>query len=419
MLIAAVFLTAATGIFAQVSTTVQIANPATIARVDELIVLKQQEIAKQLSSIPKFIAVTHAGKQLPVQHVDTDLDGSWDEVVFLYSFKANEKASFTISAAAAGNSAGIEQRAHVRMRKKNADDSFAPSIISETMPLRNPPTDFSKQPLPMYLTEGPAWENDKVAFRLYFDMRNNKDIYAKTTSKMMMDTVGVNHKVSYHNLADWGMDVLHVVKSLGAGALALSVPRRGMEDTLIRLGGRDITKTVYQQVADGPLLARFTVTYDWVINDKPVQVKEEIGVWGGQYFYDSKVTVKGAPAGTKLVTGIADFYENTFETINDGNAVIAFSYGKQSENKDNLGLGILVDRKTFAKADSINKSNTDINETYIVSQNITGDKPLYYRFYSGWERTDKRFTTFQLFKDFLKEEAVKYSQPVQIKWKRG
>lgn len=404
---------------AQVSNTVEITNPAALARADELVTLQRVEIEKQLLSSPKFIAVSHNEKQLPVQHIDENGDGKWDEAVFLYSFQANEKASFKISPVNVTNITSTKQRAHGRMRKKNADDTFGPNVTSETMPLRNPAADFSKQSLPMYLTEGPAWENDKVAYRLYLDVRNNKDIYGKTTSKMMMDTVGANRKVSYHNLSDWGMDVLHVVKSLGAGALALSVPQQGTEDTLIRLGGQNITKTVYQQVADGPLLAKFTVTYDWQINEKPVQIKEAISIWGGQYFYDSKVTVKGAPAGSKLITGIADFYENTFQTIKEGKAVIGFSYGRQSENKDNLGLGVLADEQNFAKVDSINRSNTDVNETYIIVQTLRDNVPLYYRFYTGWERTDKRFTTLEGFKDFLKEEAMRYSQPVELKWKKN
>ena len=57
-----------------------------------------------------------------------------------------------------------------------------------------------------------------------------------------------------------------------------------------------------------PLLDKFTITYDWQINEKPLQVKEEISIWGGQYFYDSKVTFKSAPLDAKLVTGIAGFY---------------------------------------------------------------------------------------------------------------
>lgn len=393
-----------------------ITNSASIARPDELVTLERAEIEKHFHSFPKFVTILFNKKKLIHQYLDEDGDGKWDRVIFLYSFKANEKASFKISPVNTTPEAAGIQRAHIRMRKKNSEDSFGPNISSETMPLQNPATNFSRHKLPVYLTEGPAWENDKVAFRLYFDVRNNKDIYGKTTAKMMMDTVGANPAVSYHELSDWGMDILHVAKSLGAGALAISVPQAGKEDTLIRLGGQNITKTVYRQIADGPLLAKFSVVYDWELNDKPVQVKEEISMWGGQFFYESNVTVKGAPAGSELVTGIGKFYENTFDTITFDRAFIGFSYGRQAENKDNLGLGILINKQNCVKADSVNRSNTDINETYTVFQKITQNVPLYYRFYVGWERTDKRFITRQGFKSFMKEEAVKYSSNIKVKW---
>lgn len=89
-------------------------------------------------------------------------------------------------------------RAHVRMKHKLADDSFGSNRAKDTMPFNNPPMDFGQAKLPFYLTEGLAWENDKVAFRQYFDLRNTKDIYGKTVPGMVMDTVGTNPKNSYH-----------------------------------------------------------------------------------------------------------------------------------------------------------------------------------------------------------------------------
>src|SRR3954452_21430892 len=133
-------------------------------------------------------------------------------------------------------------------------------------------------------------------------------IYGKRITGMVMDTVGANPANSYHNLSGWGMDILHVVKSLGAGSLAIATKDANGKDTLIRLGGNDIQKETYQQIADGPLYAAFQMNYEWKINDKPVTVKQDISIWGGQYFYESKVTITGAPPGAKLVTGIADFY---------------------------------------------------------------------------------------------------------------
>jgi hypothetical protein len=253
-----------------------LANITSLVRQDELIMLSRKKLESAFGRHINFVNVEKSTTQIPLQYVDENNDGQWDQLILLYSFTQKEKVDFKITPVGTPKALPGEQMAHVRMRMKIGAETFGPNLPTVTMPVKNPATDFSKAKLPMYLTEGPAWENDKVAFRLYFDVRNNKDIYGKTTSRMMMDTVGANTKMSYHILSEWGMDVLHVVKSLGAGALALSVPQQGGRDTLIRLGGQNITNSVFQQVADGPLLGRFIMTYDWQINGNPVQVKEEI-----------------------------------------------------------------------------------------------------------------------------------------------
>ena len=247
-------------VYAQSTMLLTLVNNSGFYRENELVTLQRKTVERYLSRPIKFVNVSKAEKQIPVQYVDENKDGHWDQLVFLYSFTPNEQAELKVSIITKSILSPVKQLAHVRMRKKIGPEAFGPNLSNVTMPLKNPATNFSKEKLPMYLTEGPAWENDKVAFRLYFDVRNNKDIYGKVTSRMMMDTVGANTKMSYHVLSEWGMDVLHVVKSLGAGALALSVPLPAGGDTLIRLGGQNITNTVFQQVADGPLLGRLSLT---------------------------------------------------------------------------------------------------------------------------------------------------------------
>lgn len=67
--------------------------------------------------------------------------------------------------------------------------------------------------------EGPGWESDKVGFRVYLDGRNALDIFGKTTSDMVLANVGRGD--DYHAMADWGMDILKVGNSLGAGGFGV------------------------------------------------------------------------------------------------------------------------------------------------------------------------------------------------------
>ncbi len=67
--------------------------------------------------------------------------------------------------------------------------------------------------------ESVNWENDKIAFRVYFDCRNVKDLFGKLKSEMIIDKIQTPELPSYHELADWGMDVLHCGSSSGSGGL--------------------------------------------------------------------------------------------------------------------------------------------------------------------------------------------------------
>lgn len=393
---------------------IKLVNPSSIERLDELIVFNRSELESRLGKISKFVEVKAGGKEVAVQHDDISGDGKWDEVIFLCSFKPREIVTLIISQCNRASSSQFNQLAHVRLKKKNTDSSWGPDITIEQMPFQNPATDFSKQPLPPYLTEGPAWENDRVGFRLYFDVRNGKDIWGKRTSRMVMDSVGTKVEPTYHEIHDWGMDVLHVGKSLGAGALALLIPQSNEKDTLLRIGGTAVVKTVYRQIADGPVRAIFQMNYALKFNDDTIAVSEKITIWADQYFYESKVFVSGAPANTKLVTGIASFYDNVFRTFSKGTCDVVFSHGKQSENRDYLGMSILVPYNETSFLGSSPNNNSEILNTYLAAMNIKKNQPCVFRFYAGWEKSEAGFASINFFSNMLATETEKIDHPIQI-----
>jgi len=398
-----------------------ITNPSAVERADELIVLERAMIEQKLGGLfeGEFIKVsTGSEKEITVQFDDLNKDRRWDEAVFLYTFKPMEKVFFNVSKTTA-ISGTPDVRAHVRMRRKNADNSFGPQLDSVTVPGNTPPTDFSKQKLPPYLTEGPAWENDKVAFRIYMDTRNTKDIFGKRTRKMVMDTVGVNPANIYHNLSDWGMDILAVGKSLGAGSLALSIPDVNGKDTLVRLGGSNIEQVTFEKVADGPVRAMLRMHYkNWEVlkGSAPVNVTEEISIWGGKYFYQSRVVVSNAPAAARIVTGIVNLKSKKSSELKVDGSEVVYTYDLQSENKDLLGLAVMVKNDYSPVFGTTPAARSEVLNTYTVSMPVTST-PAEFRFVSAWERSDLLFTREESFRKYLENEALKYGRKVDISWK--
>lgn len=396
-----------------------VTNPTNVERADELIVLTRQMIEQKLGKIEaNFISITSPeNRPVIVQFDDLNADGNWDEAVFLYNFAPSQTVRLSITKTDRLLNKAVV-RAHVRMRRKNAANGFGPTLDTASITGGTLPTDFTKQKLPPFLTEGPAWENDKVAFRLYLDARNTKDIYGKTTSKMMMDTVGTNPANSYHNIADWGMDILAVGKSLGAGALAMSVPLSNGRDSLVRLGGNNIERISFEIVADGPVRAMFRMRYkNWLLKNDvaPVNLVEEISIWGGKYYYQSRVSVGNAPTNAKLVTGIVNLKTKKRSEINNENYKVVYTYDGQSENKDQLGLAIIVTTENFISFGAAPTSKSDVLDTYTVLMPVKPNATEF-RFVAGWERSDLLFTREENFRRYLENEALKYSKKVLVSW---
>ena len=396
-------------------------NKLAIDRPEQVVSLSRKLLEAKAGPLDNNYLQFSVGKTpLQPQFDDLNGDGRWDEVLLRCPVKASATVQISFVKTAELPSADMPALAHARMKLKNEDQSFGENMDQLEMPYQNPPTDFSKHALPPYLTEGPGWENDKVAFRLYFDTRNNKDIYGKRIPDMVMDSVGANPKNSYHKLAGWGMDILRVGTSLGAGALAFRYQRPDGRDTLVRLGGNHIKGETYQLLSDGPLQASFLMTYPWQLEGKPLTVTEKITITAGQYSYTSSISVQGEalPGDLKVDMGIADFYTNQMDSVVTDDAKAVYSFGKQSENHDNLGMAVISHNPAKAGIWRIKEKPlpvSDITSSYLMEEPIGASHPVTFRFYAGWSLSDPAFNSQAGFKSMLERAMELEAHPVIIR----
>lgn len=407
---------------AQTYSKLVLTNPLNANRKDELIVLSRKQLENKLGEIPvlKYVVFKESGHPCVVQYDDMNGDGKWDEVVMLQDFSPLQSKVLTINISDKPATVKVVVRAHARHERKNTDDTFGPDLIKDSIPAGQLGADFNVVKLPQFLTEGPAWENDKVGFRIYFDVRNGKDVWGKTTSKMMMDEVGVNPANNYHEQSAWGMDILKVGKSLGAGSLAIMVPVNG-KDSLVRLGAVNMGKVIYEKISDGPVRAVIRLTYpQWKVLDgiPAATVTEEISIWGGQYFYQSRVMVTNAPAKAEIVTGIVNLHSKEVKKLHSKTAALIYTYDQQSENKDQLGMSIMLPASAKYKTGKTPNEGTDVQNTYYVSAAVSRSQPFVYRFYAGWEKSESFFTTETGFRNYLAEQAKLYAVPVELQFKK-
>ncbi|MBQ4805801.1 DUF4861 domain-containing protein [Aquimarina sp. MMG015] len=380
-------------------------NTSSIDRMDESIIIPKDIIINKLDSISDNrvpIIKDSSGRIIPFQLDNLEKKEEWDELSLTLDFKANQTQKLELTTIATESIPSFTPRTNIRFGIGTNKNTV--KEVLEQKRTGDPRTNDSI----FYQMEGPAWENDKVGFRFYFDPRNGIDIFGKNTSELVLDRVGLGEG-NYHELDDWGMDVLKVGNSLGAGALAIKY-----NDSLIRLTGKD--QAEFKTVMEGPIRSVFDMIYrNSKIGDQNIDVVHRITIWKGQWGYQSQVFFRGATNQMDLVTGIVNLKPNDKYSKSSKKHFILETFGAQSENNDFLGMAIIVPEKDFINEGQAPKENTDITTTYYTVMNASDKKPTIFYFLAGWEQSNAQFNTYEGFDKIVSEMSEKLSNPILIK----
>lgn len=371
-----------------------ITNPSKTDLNDYSVILNREALADYLPDnlvVLPVTVTTENGELLPSQCDDMNNDGTWDELVFQCDLKAGEtlRVYFTVS----DTQPGFPVRTNIRFGRM--EKPF--EEVSNDIRMKTNDTKFTA---PVYQMEGPAWENDVVAFRNYYDARNGIDIFGKRTPEMVMDSVGVNGR-EYHSLADWGMDILKVGNSLGAGAIAIKIG-----DSLYRVGPCE--QGQYKIITEGPIRSVLELSYKNVpAGDRLYNVTHRISIHGGDHFYRSKVWINDLKGDEELVTGIVDLHQIPADTLLANSRVILFSHGAQGYSGEMLGMGIVTPADGFVSVSEAPESGPGIVNTHLISLKADAQKPSEYYFVVGWETGEPANKDKHYFRGLMIESAFK------------
>ena len=364
---------------------------------DQAVVLSREEITKFVTvDGAKIVLVEdNQGNVLASQCDDLDGDGRWDELAFLIDLKGGESKSLSFISAEKSDAPQFTKRTNIRFGDKKPP-------YKEILNGVRLKTNDSPSSTRAFQMEGPAWENDVIGFRNYFDARNGMDIFGKRVSEMVLDSVGLPGKPTYHELAGWGMDVLKVGNSLGSGAIGLAIG-----DSLYRIGPSGEGR--YRFICEGPVRAMFELTFTGVaITDRTYNISHVVSIYAGDNFYRNKVSVDGLKGDEKLITGIVD-HELPLSRGEYNETLYFYTLGGQAFTHETLGLALLVDKKSFIDSFSAPSEGDGITKTYVVSLNIENNKPVEYAFLAGWELQDKNITDKDYFENLIKRNILRLS----------
>ncbi len=382
-------------------------NPLDYQRNDAVLVLTREKISGW-SKIPDGkvpVLSLESRDPLPCQLDDTDGDGIWDELFGLSDLGPFEEKTLLLTFISPEEYPGFKKRTNVRLA---ANQPGFPELEKaerlEGVTYHN--HSLTKE---AYLMEGPAWENDKVGFRNYLDQRNGMDIFGKLTTEMVLDSVDIAGSTSYHEPAAWGMDVLQVGTSLGAGSIGYMY-----EDSIYRVG--DNGSGTYELLFEGSQRSRFLLSYThWEVENSPIDVTHYIEIVAGHNCYQCFVTYTGTEKVIDLVPGIVNMKSDSLYVMNLNDKFTGlFTYDLQAEDTTLLAMALIVPSASLKKIDESKESGNGITQTYYAVLEAKPDDPVPYRFYSLWEREDSRWASLEEIKNFLQVEADRWATAVYI-----
>lgn len=247
--------------------------------------------------------------------------------------------------------------------------------------------------------EGPGWESNKIAYRLYLDWRNAIDIFGKKTESIILPGVGQDGFDSYHEMSDWGSDILKAGKGIGIGSVDRYVNNQ-------RLHFYEVDATT-AEVFNTKSASGVVIKYQgWKTNADKINLTSKLSIAADQRH--TKHTITSSIAIEGLCTGIVK-QKNTAifkaESTNKKWAYLA-TYGKQSLVPDNLGMGIFYEISTV-------DSEVDAEFDHLLLFKPS-TKPITFYFFGAWEQEKEGIKTKEAFEEYLNNQLNKLNNTGQL-----
>lgn len=247
--------------------------------------------------------------------------------------------------------------------------------------------------------EGPGWESDKVGYRFYLDWRNGVDVFGKLTNDNVLQDVGQDGFDSYHEIGDWGMDVLKVGKSLGVGSIAT------FENELARRV--DVTDSLYSAITNNGVIYSSILTkyYGWDIESGKTDLTSNLSIHAGSRL-SKQVLTSSAPIKNYATGLIKD--EKAEVLIGGEGETFGYlaTYGKQSLNDDNLGIVVF-----FRNDQKVQITEDPFSHVVVLKPN---NNSITYYFAAAWQLEPDGITEIDEFKTYLDKTVRELSNPVQV-----
>lgn len=386
---------------------IELSNPSNFARSDEAVYVSFYDLG--LDDSLHQLAVTLSGKPVASEKIDSDGDGREDGLLALIDFAAGENHTITIASARSRQPRVKRTQAEVSVKQggewvpredrsgfSNYEGGQFVNVEQVTVPEAY--TDHSN----WIRYEGPGIESDRVGYRVYLDGRNGFDVFGKTVAEPVLQQVGQDGYESYHHPQSWGMDVLKVGDSLGAGGFG-----HWQDNELVHV--KEVGERSASIKQNGILFSGVAIDYaQWQLGDLAIDVNAYFSMHAGSRLVKTQLQLSDELE--NLAIGLVA-HPNT--TLIEGPLSIpgdAYSYiatwGPQSVDGEQLGLAIF-----FRKGDRQRQLND--GSSHIVLVQPSGAELTYY-FAAAWEgELGRGIDTREAFETYLNQQAERLTRPIR------
>lgn len=357
-------------------TKIIIQNTTAVNRQYEMAEIKWQKLAA-LKFNPKNVVVVNAqtGEEVPSQ--------------IIYNGNTLSQSVIFQSGTAAGSSSFF-------LLKKQQPQTYSSKTFGRLVPERM--DDF-------------AWENDKIAFRMYGpaleksgEISNGIDVWAKRTDKLVVNNWYKDN--DYHKDHGEGLDFYGVGKTLGAGGTAPFINNKLYPSNNF---------TTYKVIENGPLRTVFELNYaGW--NAAGTQVKETktITLDAGSFLNKIEVKYNFATANLPIAAGIAILPGNG-QTWNETGNYGLLAYQQPSQPAGTITSGVVIPQASTAGEIAIaEEDHYKHSGHYLLKTTVNKNKLFTYYQGANWDK-EGTFKSFNEWKQYLKNKLVQLSSPLKVK----
>ena len=367
--------------FKEDAITIKVKNTLKKERSNETVVLTKEFLKiKDLTALG--IRDKKSGEIQITQSVDTDGDGTMDELLFQPKVGAKSKKEYIVFQINENQRLKTETYCYSRFVPERTDDY--------------------------------AWENNKVAFRTYGPraqkmiednikggtLSSGIDAWLKRVEYPIIDKwygKYTNKTGTYHEDSGEGLDNFHVGSSRGIGGTAVKI------DSIYYISKNFVT---WKTITTGPIRTSFILTYaDWDAAGTKITETKKISLDYGNFLSKFEILVSGT---NELSTGL---------TLHDKKGTVSSNFKEgwldhwETIDDSEIGTGIVVPSKKLIRIENYLTSKPDLSNHYATVK-VEDNKVIYYAGF-GWKKQGA-FTTKEAWESYLKEFAQKINNPLIV-----